>query len=669
MDRDSLMLDKFLNLSKKVPIQISTDSPYAITKNTDICFIVAPQWAHFLPPFNIARLSSILLEDGFNAKCFDLNIKCWNHIRPIVKSGEIEFDPWDGSRSFTWGRDFYFDLLHEYMEPVFNSAIEAIVNLKPKVIGFTLYWSNTEPTIWIKNRLKELLPDTIFLAGGPSSHSTLDVLKENFDISVIGEAEKIILDLMYQIEEENLDTSEFPKVLTQPIKQRLDLNTFPIPNYSDFDLNEYAMPNGIVTEFSRGCIAKCTFCEETHFWNYRQKGFMNVVDEIEHLYKNLGITAVWFVDSLVNGSLKDLEGFAKEIIKRDIKINWLGYARHDKRMDLTYFKMLKDSGCIALNYGSESGSNKVLEDMKKRVTKEEMEQNFIDCAKVGIQAVTGWVISFPTETISDIVDTMTLIWRNRNTSISNILSSPRFQMGPQTIVGQNPDRFELLPFWYQECHIRKDFTMAKPHMLVRAKLWSIFLEQLESKNDIGIQPRPNLKKFHYELNYNNDKIKNSVTSDDFNYKIINTKNPFQDSLLNEPFGLLRLLFRGRGGYRLKVLFSNELDLQEFGNYLECGLNGEFEFIISDSGEWTYTANFTYEQPENPFTPYDYFQETNTATLRARKFAKPEWGMDGKTDEQMEELKKECDRLNKEIDFSFSYKDTIKGSWGIKKSLF
>lgn len=669
MDRDSLMLEKFLHLSQKVPIQTSSDSPYEITKDTDICFIIAPQWAHFLPPFNIARLSSVLLEDGFRAKCFDLNIKCWNHIRPFVDSGEIGFDPWDGSRSFTWGKDIYFEQLHQYMKPVFDAAIDAIVQLNPKVIGFTLYWSNTEPSIWIKNRLKELLPDTIFLGGGPSSHSTLNIIKENFDISVVGEAEKIILDIMYQIEENTIDKDEFPQVLTQPIKQRLDLNTFPPPNYSDFDLNEYAMPNGIVTEFSRGCIAKCTFCEETHFWNYRQKGYMNVVDEIEHLYKNLGITAVWFVDSLVNGSLKDLEGFAKEIIKRDIKIKWLGYARHDKRMDFEYFKMLKDSGCIALNYGSESGSNKVLEDMKKRVTKEEMEQNFIDCATLGIQAVTGWVISFPTEEINDIVDTMTLIWRNRNTSISNILSSPRFQMGPQTIVGQNPDRFGLMPFWYERCHIRKDFSMAKPHMLVRAKLWSIFLEQLESKNDIGIQPRPNLKKYHYELVYENPKVKKSIISENFNYNIISTGNKFQDSLLNEPFGLLRLLFRARGGYRFKVLFSKDLDSKEFGDYVSCDLEGYFEFSVSENGTWEYVSNFEYIQEENPFTPYDYFQENNTATLRARKFAKPEWGMGGKTDEEMDALKVECDRLNNEVDFSFSYSDTIKGSWGVKKSLF
>lgn len=267
---------------------------------------------------------------------------------------------------------------------------------------------------------------------------------------------------MDSIEDDTLDKSTFPLKLTQPFNERINLNIHPIPNYSDFDTNDYKIPNGMISEFSRGCVAKCTFCQETHFWNFRQRGYLSLVDELEHLNKQFGFNGVWFVDSLVNGSIKELKSFAEEVVKRELKIQWFGYARHDGRMDVEYLKLLKSSGCVALQYGSESGSNKVLEDINKRVTKEEMEQNFIDGHIAGVLANTSWIIGFPTETINDFVDTLTLIWRNRNTSIANIISETRFQIGSQTIVGQNPEKFGIMHSLHEYCHIREDLTMGLP---------------------------------------------------------------------------------------------------------------------------------------------------------------------------------------------------------------
>lgn len=183
---------------------------------------------------------------------------------------------------------------------------------------------------------------------GPSSHSDADFLQNNFDVVVVGEAEKIILSLLDSIEDDTLDKSTFPLKLTQPFNERINLNIHPIPNYSDFDTNDYKIPNGMISEFSRGCVAKCTFCQETHFWNFRQRGYLSLVDELEHLNKQFGFNGVWFVDSLVNGSIKELKSFAEEVVKRELKIQWFGYARHDGRMDVEYLKLLKSSGCVAI---------------------------------------------------------------------------------------------------------------------------------------------------------------------------------------------------------------------------------------------------------------------------------------------------------------------------------
>lgn len=670
MDRDHLMLERLLSLAKKTDIKDPYQKNYNITKKTDMWLVMLPQWSQYLPPFNLARLSSILLEDGFYTRCLDLNIKAWNLVKD--KFDEIGYDPWYGTQSYKWKEDVYFKELHSYFEDLFNAAIETIVEANPKVIGFTMYWTNEVPVIWMKNKLKERLPNTIFIVGGPSSQTSIDIMKREFDISVVGEAEKIIAEILNGIENQTIDNSQFPLVLTQPSNERLDLNIYPIPNFSDFDTNEYAIPNGTISEFSRGCVAKCTFCEETHFWNYRQRGYLSLVDELEHLNKYYGIEGVWFVDSLLNGSLKELLEFAKEVIKRNLKIQWFGYARHDSRMDLEYLTTLKKSGLIAFQFGSESGSNRVLEDMKKRVTKEEMEQNFIDCAKVGVQSVTGWVIGFPTETINDFIDTMTIVWRNRNTSITNLVVSQRFHMGPQTIVGQNPSRFGILPMMYDGCFIREDLTIGKPHLLIRSKTWSIFQEELKSKRPIGRQKRPNLKNHHYEIKYNNSKIENKIEFEQFNYNIITTNNTWVDSCLNQPFGFFRFLWRTRGGYSIKIKFNKDMDYEEFGPSLSNNLNGYYNFIINDNGDWKCEIDLIFNQKENSFQPFpdSYFFESNDSTLRARKLAKPNWGQDGISKEEYDNILNTIDEYNKTKDLSFTFKNMISGSWGVKnKSLF
>ena len=70
------------------------------------------------------------------------------------------------------------------------------------------------------------------------------------------------------------------------------------------------------------------------------------------------------------------------------------YARCDGRMDDEYFKDIAEGGCIMLNFGCESGSQKVLDDMAKGVTTKEMEDNFDSCKEYGVYAVTNWIVGF-----------------------------------------------------------------------------------------------------------------------------------------------------------------------------------------------------------------------------------------------------------------------------------
>ena len=124
-------------------------------------------------------------------------------------------------------------------------------------------------------------------------------------------------------------------------------------------MGKYVFSNGALCAISRGCIAKCTFCEETHFYKYRQRTALSTLDEVRYMYYTYGTNVFYFVDSLMNGNLKELRAFCEGVKAEGLKIYWSGYARCDGRMDKEYFKVLREGGCIALNYGTESGSQEV----------------------------------------------------------------------------------------------------------------------------------------------------------------------------------------------------------------------------------------------------------------------------------------------------------------------
>ena len=193
---------------------------------------------------------------------------------------------------------------------------------------------------------------------------------------------------------------------------------------------------------------------------------------------------------------------------------------------------------------------------------------------------------------------------------------------------------------------------------------TIFLHELISDNKLTYLPRPNFKKKHYSIRYLHNKLIKEIDFEDFNYEIVNTGNRYKDSAINQPFGLFRLLWRSRGGYSMKINFDKEMDLAEFGPSLACNFYGYFDFTIDDIGNWKCKVDITYIQSENTFTPFpdSYYQKPNSAVLRARKLAKPAWGMDGVGRELQELIQKDIEVKNKTVNLSFNFKDTLEGSW-------
>jgi len=667
---------------------------YAVNRKTRVCLALLPEWDPSFPPYNVAKLASAIKRAGYACKSFDINVEAFS--RYDKEKWPIDFNPWDPLRDWHWIGEHYIDI-HKHLEPILYEYIEQIEKFKPDVVGFSLYYCNEEPCKWMARELKRRMPNVKIIVGGPATHASYYKGEDVYDFVVNGEGEQPLLLMLASIEgKKNIEYNEDAKskIIRQPENQRYNLSTLPLPDYSDFDFTKYKFPNGALCEISRGCIAKCTFCEETHFWKYRQRNATSTLDEIEHMYYEHGTNVFWFIDSLVNGNLNELRGFVKGVAEKGLDIHWTGYSRCDGRMDAEFFKDLKAGGCEVLNYGIESGSQKVLDAMDKKVKVEEMEANFRDGFAAGVDAMTNWIVGFPNEGPFELEETLTFLWRIRNQGLIAVSQGTGFSVGVDTIVGQNFDKFNLLPFYYYDHWITKDLKQSIVHKLIKMKCFSIFTDFLQTDKICSLPTRYNLRKKHYKFEFNNPDRLGTLEYDfeNVDYQIIKPNiSPFADSLVNEIWPFLRIMWRTRGGYKLNLIFNKELEYEEWGERNAAPLNANYDFEIDDAGNWKADFWWDYQQDKydtwddkywiengvekmsvDPWSPVwaimDFTRDNGNAVIRARKLA---WMKDpakkGKDpynafdSEIFKEQQKQFYRF-RDTDLSFKYEWQGSGKW-------
>jgi anaerobic magnesium-protoporphyrin IX monomethyl ester cyclase len=649
------------------------------TRNTKLELVLAPHWAPEFPPFNLARLSSVAKSAGYETHLTDVNVIAYNkYINDWLPNDKVPFLLWDASANWHWVGENYWKDIHHIIQETLDESIADILSRDPDVVGFSMYYISEEATKYMCRKIKEHDSNIKIIVGGSNimtPHFQPD--HELYDYAVKGEGEAILLEILDEIE--NGASHQETQVVSQAIDQRLNINGMPMPDYTSLDFSLYRVPNGVNTEFSRGCTAKCTFCEETHFWKYRQRQAVDLIDEIEWLYYNKGTDVIWFIDSLVNGNIKELRAFCKAVIAKGLKIHWTGYARSDGKMDLEYFRDLAASGCLMLNYGCESGSQRVLDDMHKGVTVAEMEQNFRDGKATGVWASTNWIVGFPTETHNEFTHTMQFMWRNINNNINNIAAGVGMSVGKATVVGQNPHRFNVAYYNYSGHWITKDLDMSGIHVMHRVKNIHIFLDLIVPLADqyVAYPVRSKLPLEHYKVTFDDPECANHIEFQDFDYDIIETgESAFADNLVNEMFALFRTLWRIRGGFQMEVYFDPDRDDREFGNqYGGNDYTAVYKFEITKDGEWSadfdvdFVQKISHDAEEQQMPDRQgvfYLQEDSklgtNAAIRARKLAKPYWGEDGRTQEDFWHVLNEEQQLNDTIDYTFKDRYKLTGKW-------
>jgi radical SAM superfamily enzyme YgiQ (UPF0313 family) len=139
--------------------------------------------------------------------------------------------------------------------------------------------------------------------------------------------------------------------------------------------------------------------------SYRRRSAQNVCDELELIQKEYNPDTLWFVDDVFTISHKWLNEFNRELRERNLKVKYECITRAD-RLDEEVIKVLKASGCFRVWIGAESGSQKVIDLMDRRVDVKQVREMIKLAQKHGIQAGTFIMLGYPGETEEDIEETI-----------------------------------------------------------------------------------------------------------------------------------------------------------------------------------------------------------------------------------------------------------------------
>jgi anaerobic magnesium-protoporphyrin IX monomethyl ester cyclase len=300
---------------------------------------------------------------------------------------------------------------------------DTLTSLSPEVVGIS---GQTTPSIYdvyqTAKVVKNINPATLVVVGG--AHVTFQdeqVLREcpEIDVVVRGEGEVT----MYVLLERIRNQQPYDRVQGTTIRAGnaiirnpdrpyvVNLDDLPFPAYDTLNLPWY-FPKGkriapMIT--SRGCPYQCTFCSSSRITGKRWRGRspMNVMQEVTLLRDRYGVQDITFIDDLFTFDYRRVEEICSSMTQEADDIGWTCSSRADimaRHPEMTDW--LKAAGCHTLYMGAESGSQRILNRIKKGIRLSQVISAVKRAKKVGLEVVLSFILGIPGETREDIQSTI-----------------------------------------------------------------------------------------------------------------------------------------------------------------------------------------------------------------------------------------------------------------------
>jgi len=308
------------------------------------------------PPLDLLNCASLLEQNGIKAETLDLPIRPYplRFINNKIKDSDIVF--------------------------ITSSSLDRWQCPNPEIEGFVSFVNSLEEKdkIYLMGVHATLYPEWLLnvtgvkgIVRGEPEFTSLEVCKGKTDSRIIG-----------------------------PIE--VDLQRLPPPAYEKINLNDYyyELMGGrfALLETSRGCPFQCIFCFKLMYGNtVRKKDIENIRNDIDYVVRGCRARNVYFIDLEFALNKEDTMILLEHIIKMGLRFQWCCQMRVDG-VNYQLLKLMYKAGCVLIHYGVESGSERILDMIKKGIDIEKIIKAIEMTKDAGIKVAIFFMFGFPSET-------------------------------------------------------------------------------------------------------------------------------------------------------------------------------------------------------------------------------------------------------------------------------
>lgn len=294
---------------------------------------------------------------------------------------------------------------------------DTIEKFKPDLIGASIWTYKYKDTYNLLKTIKQKYPGIAMVAGGPHISTLRKEALADFgcvDFGVVLEGEETIFELCRGKalnEIKGLIYREGNELFYNGDRDFIaDLDTLAFPRYDNFDLNKYFLRE-IAIISSRGCPHNCIYCpvQLAIGKNLRIRSAKGVVDEIEYWY-NKNYRRFNFADDNFTFFKERVYEICDEIQKRNLKELDLrcGNGIRADKVDRDLLRHMRETGFNYIGLGVEGGNDRVLKNLKKGETIEQIEQTIKEACALDYDVTLFFLAGSPGETLADVKDSVKL---------------------------------------------------------------------------------------------------------------------------------------------------------------------------------------------------------------------------------------------------------------------